>query len=82
MSWEEINRKEIKCPCGKGIIIQRTLEDDWNRYRDDLPKIKCIDCAKKYSIEREPHVSKPYRDYTIYYCVEKDNSKNRIQLDL
>lgn len=82
MSWEETSRQEIKCPCGKGKIIKRLLSDDWNRIRDESPKIHCAECSEKYIIESKVYVPKPYHDYTIYYCVEKDNPDNKIQLEL
>ncbi len=82
MSWETISTKKIKCPCGKGFIEQETKGDDWNRYEDEIPVILCEDCSKKYKIESKYFCPKPKHDYTIYYCVNKDNENEKIKLDL
>ena len=40
MSWDESERK-IKCLCGNGFITQKIMMDDWNRYEEETPIIKC-----------------------------------------
>ena len=82
MSWEVEQTKKILCPCGKGHICMNILGNDWNDYRNDSPIICCEECSKKYKIEAKYYYPKPAHDYNIYYCVEKNNPKNKIQLDL
>lgn len=69
MSWEEVGKKEIACPCGKGLISQVRYGDDWNRFEDGPVIIECEECKKKYQVESEYHSS--YRpghgDWTTYY---------------
>lgn len=82
MSWETITTKSTKCPCGKGSIEQEIKGDDWNRIKETVPVIKCNDCFKKYTIESKYFCPKPAHNYTIYYCVSKDNFSEKIQLSL
>ena len=83
MSWEVINTKKIKCLCGKGTITQETIGDDWNRIEDKEPVIQCEECSKKYKIESKFMNPKPHHEYTIYYCVYKENpNSEKIKLDL
>lgn len=41
MSWEEMSRKRIKCPCGRGTISQASYMDDWNRWEDGPIEVEC-----------------------------------------
>lgn len=41
MSWEEMSRKSIECPCGRGMISQASYMDDWNRWEDGPVEIEC-----------------------------------------
>ena len=82
MSWEVEQTKKIPCPCGKGNICMDILGDDWNNIREDTPIICCSECSKKYKIESKYFNPKPGHDYTIYYCVEKNNPETKIKLDL
>ena len=82
MSWETITTKKVKCPCGKGLIEQDIKGDDWNRIIETEPIIKCDDCSKKYVIESKYFYPKPAHDYTIYYCVNKNDSDEIIKLSL
>lgn len=82
MSWERINTKTTKCPCGKGIIKMDIYGDDWNRIEERTPTINCQECAQKYEITSEYFNPKPYHDYTIYYCLNKNNKDEKIRLDL
>ena len=34
MSWEEMSKKEVKCPCKKGVVTLTTYGDDWNRFKE------------------------------------------------
>jgi len=81
MSWEVINTNKRKCLCGKGIIIQEIVGDDWNRIEDKLPIIKCKECSKKYIIEKKTITPKPYHEYTTYYCVDKKTNE-KILIDI
>lgn len=54
MSWEEIRRKEIKCPCKKGAVALIAYMDDWNRTKDSV-NIECPECKRKYEIISKAH---------------------------
>lgn len=34
MSWEEMSKKEVKCPCKKGVVTLTTYGNDWNRFKE------------------------------------------------
>ena len=55
MSWEEMYTRSAICPCGKGIISQKTYGDDWNRTEKGPVVIECEECSKKYKIETVSH---------------------------
>ena len=80
MSWDESERK-IKCLWGNGFITQKIMMDDWNRYEEETPIIKCEECKNKYKIESKYMNPKPHHEYTIYYCVNKKTNE-KIQIDL
>lgn len=46
MSWEEMQRYDYPCKCGKGTITYVSEMDDWNRSRSH-EIINCPDCAEK-----------------------------------
>ncbi len=71
MSWEKSSEKTVSCPCGKGTITQEIYSDDWNRFSDKTPKIQCVECSEKYTINSEYHCPKPYHNYTVHYCIPK-----------
>ncbi len=54
MSWEEISKKEVKCPCEKGTITLTIEGDDWNRLREKT-SIECPECKKIYEIVSKTH---------------------------
>jgi len=54
MSWEEINKKQVKCPCVKGVVTLITEGDDWNRYREKA-SVDCPECKKNYDIVTKTH---------------------------
>ena len=66
MSWEEISRKRIKCPCGRGTISQASYMDDWNRWEDGPVEIECNFCRANYEVECEHHGMR-----TLYYLTPK-----------
>lgn len=49
MNWEH-EIKSIKCPCGEGTIEKDTKSDDWGRYEESEPYIKCPKCNDKYKL--------------------------------
>jgi len=56
MSWDDFYYiATTRCPCGKGIIKQKSWkrEDDWNReeHGELKPIILCSECKKQYHIE-------------------------------
>lgn len=55
MSWEEMSRKRIKCPCGRGTISQASYMDDWNRWEDGPIEVECDFCRENYDVEGEHH---------------------------
>lgn len=82
MSWETIRINKITCPCGKGTIEQEIKGDDWNRIEEETPVIMCDECAKKYIIKSKYFNPKPAHDYTKYYCVNKNNPEEQIELKI
>ncbi|MCL2354939.1 MAG: hypothetical protein FWC68_03560 [Oscillospiraceae bacterium] len=82
MSWEVLNIKEVKCPCGKGKIKKVIKSDDWNRIKEETPYFECNECLERYKIEQEQFSPKPKHDYTIYYCINKKDNNEKIKLDL
>ena len=82
MSWEVSSINEIQCPCGKGKIKQVIKDDDWGRIKEETPVIECKECAGKYNIIKEYVCPKPKHDYTVYYCVSKDNDNEKVRLNL
>ena len=42
-------KKEIKCPCKKGIVTLTTYMNDWNRTKEEV-KIECYECRMKYEV--------------------------------
>jgi len=81
MSWEVIRTKKAKCPCGKGIIEQDIIGDDWNRIDSKTPRIICEECNKKYELTSKYYYPKPKHDYTLYFCKNKETGEE-IQLEL
>lgn len=80
MSYEIDSVKEIKCPCGKGIIKKVSKSNEWNQYKEDV-NIICDDCEKIFIIEKEFLIPEPKHESIIYYCKnKKDNTK--IKLDI
>ena len=49
MSWDH-DIKSIKCPCGEGTIEKDTRSDDWGRYEEGTPSIKCPKCNDKFKL--------------------------------
>lgn len=70
MSWDT-TEKRIKCPCGKGEIVQVNKDNDWGQYIEGTPVIECPECAKKYSLVSKTYTSyKPgHGSWTNYYLV-------------
>lgn len=81
MSWETFKTMKIPCLCRNGEIIQEILSDDWNRFEETEPVIKCEKCSKKYKIVSEFHNPKPHHEYTVYYCVDKETGE-KTKIDL
>ena len=73
MSWEEMSRKRIKCPCGRGTISQASYMDDWNRWEDGPIEVECDFCRANYDVEGEHHNGMLMSDGTgtIYYLTPK-----------
>jgi hypothetical protein len=70
MSWDELNTIEVKCPCGKGKVIQKSYMDDWNRHKYEQ-LISCPDCEKVYQLEKLTF-SQGGIIYKSFYLVRKD----------
>lgn len=66
MSWEEMSRKSIECPCGRGMNSQASYMDDWNRWEDGPVEIECDFCRENYEVECEHHGTR-----TLYYLTPK-----------
>lgn len=74
MSWEEINKSQVVCPCGKGYITQKHYVDDWNRFESGPVVIECEDCKKKYEVESVSHSRRSISDrfQSKYFLLPKD----------
>ena len=73
MSWNH-DIKSIKCPCGEGTIEKDTRSDDWGRYEEGTPSIKCPKCNDKYKLITISHNS-PFSwkgGYTAHFLVDKN----------
>ena len=68
---QDTTEKRIKCPCGKGEIVQVNKDNDWGQYIEGTPVIECPECAKKYRLVSKRHTSyKPgHGSWTNYYLV-------------
>lgn len=64
MGWEEMSRKSIECPCGRGMISQASYMDDWNRWEDGPVEIECDFCRENYEVECEHHGTRTLYDLT------------------
>jgi hypothetical protein len=76
MSWDH-TIKSIKCPCGEGTIEKDTRSDDWGRYEEGTPSIKCSKCNDKYNLVTISH-SSPFSwkgGHTAHYLVDKNVDK-------
>lgn len=51
MSWEEMDRGDYPCNCGKGTYTKVVEMDDWNRRREKRT-INCPECAEKEKTEK------------------------------
>lgn len=73
MSWDTSYRR-VKCPCGKGEVVQEIREDDWNRVEEGKPVIQCPECAERYKLITKRFPSyKPLRgDVVNHFLVPKD----------
>lgn len=49
MSWEEMSRRQYKCPCGSGTYTIISLSDDWCR-SEERREMDCIICEQKYQL--------------------------------
>lgn len=81
MSWEEMSKKEVKCPCKKGVVTLITYSDDWNRFKESVG-IECSDCKKKYDIFEKIHHGLMASDgsWTEYFLIPKDYPKSEYSL--
>lgn len=77
MSYELDSTRKMKCPCGKGYIVEKNYSDDWGRFKNDF-SIICNDCKEKYHIEKWSY-TKPDGEYvSISYLVPNGQSINYI----
>ena len=58
MSWEEMDKRSITCPCGKGVITRTDYMDDWNRYKETV-SIDCPECRIKYKLVSRSYYKHP-----------------------
>ena len=81
MSWEEMSKKEVKCPCKKGVVTLTTYGDDWNRFKESA-SIECPDCKKKYEILEKTHHGLMASDgsWTEYFLIPKDYPKSEYSI--
>lgn len=50
MSYELDYEKSYICPCGKGVIVEKSFSNEWNRIKEEINLI-CADCKIKYHLE-------------------------------
>lgn len=81
MSWEEMSKKEVKCPCKKGVATLTTYGDDWNRFKESA-SIECPDCKKKYEILEKTHHRLMASDgsWSEYFLIPKDYPKSEYSI--
>jgi hypothetical protein len=59
MSWDSW-KQEVRCPCGKGVVIITTEMDDWNRSRVS-EEILCEECLRKSELIRTQRLERNSR---------------------
>ena len=52
MGYKIDSIKEIKCPCGKGVIKKVSKSNEWDQSKEDI-SIICEDCEKKFVIDKD-----------------------------
>ena len=52
MSYEQDYMNKRSCPCGKGLIIEKSASNEWNQVKSSI-YIDCAECESKYHIEHE-----------------------------
>lgn len=52
MSYELDCAHESRCPCGKGLIIEKVFSNDWFQFKEEL-EIDCDDCKLHFHLERK-----------------------------
>jgi hypothetical protein len=64
MSWEEISRDEVPCPCGKGKVVITMRMDDWNRIETSRA-ILCDNCRAEADqrIQEQERIEKEKADF-------------------
>ena len=78
ISWEEISKKQVKCPCGKGIVELVIYGDDWNRCEKSI-SIECYECKQIYDVVKNDH-SRPVAsdgNWTEYTLIKKEYSESK-----
>lgn len=74
--------RRIKCPCGKGEIIQISESDDWNRFSEWTPEIVCPECKNKYKVISKTFTDNKGETWTKYYLVLKSFEYDKIRKNI
>lgn len=81
MSYEVIDRRQVICPCGNGLIKMVVEENDFFQHKTHIV-VDCENCKNKYEIQKEISKAKPKHESELYYLVEKSRtSSNPIKLN-
>lgn len=71
MSYEIIREDKETCPCGSGYIIRIIKENDWFQRKEDIT-IECVNCKKKYTVEKNTVRTSNNHELVSYPLVEKE----------
>ena len=71
MSYEIIREDKETCPCGSGYIIRIIKENDWFQRKEDIT-IECVNCKKKYTVEKNTVRTSNNHELVSYSLVEKE----------
>lgn len=72
MSYELDYEKAYICPCGKGMIIESSFSNEWNKVNEGI-KLMCANCEKSYHIQ---NISASHGDHVDYIPVLVPNGES------
>ena len=75
MSYDLVKVNKVDCPCGKGKIVLKMYENDWNQEQNET-EIECSECAKKYKITTKYVRPRKGHEATYYYATPLDGGES------